>query len=255
MNQRIITGIVIGVIFAIPFVLGEEWFLGFGAVLMILVYKEFTAMLKITTFGITWLIGFVGIIIMYFMQTLNTENVTVDGMIGILVTLLILTVVKENFSVERAGALLVAVMYIGFGVASIVSLRFEQGLMWTTTVLVGICVVDIGAYFVGKRFGKRKLAESISPKKTIEGSIGGAVFAVITMFAIQYFWQPFESNWETVAVSIIVIVFGQLGDLIESGMKRRYQVKDSGKILPGHGGVFDRIDSWLTVFIILNLIF
>lgn len=255
MFQRTITGIIIAIVFVIPFVMGSEWFLVFAGIVALVAYREYAKMIKIQTFGLTWIIGAVGLSIMYITQTTTLVNEGMDAIIGVLVMLLILTVVKENFAVERAGALLIGVMYIGFGVASIASIREEKGFEWAVTIIVGICIVDIFAYLVGRKFGKTKLAEKISPKKTIEGSVGGSIIATIVIFGIQYFLAPFDSYLQTGLVAFIIVVFGQLGDLIESGIKRRYQVKDSGRILPGHGGVFDRIDSWLTVFILLNLIF
>jgi phosphatidate cytidylyltransferase len=123
-------------------------------------------------------------------------------------------------------------------------------------VFILIWVNDTFAYLVGKNFGKRKLFEKVSPKKTIEGFVGGFVFAIFSSFFIAHFFT-FLSTFEWFILSLIVGVFGTLGDLIESKFKRIAGVKDSGKIMPGHGGLLDRLDSFIFVvpyiFIFLKL--
>lgn len=101
---------------------------------------------------------------------------------------------------------------------------------------------DTFAYIVGKLFGRHKLFERISPKKTVEGFLGGLVFAIIGSYILSLFYQ-FLSPAVWIASGVILVVFGTLGDLIESQFKRNAGVKDSGTIMPGHGGVLDRLDS------------
>lgn len=102
---------------------------------------------------------------------------------------------------------------------------------------------DTGAYLVGRMFGKHKLFERISPNKTWEGAFGGAVFALIAGFLFGYFTGGHLGHW--LAISGLIVVFGTLGDLTESQIKRSVGVKDSGNLLPGHGGVLDRFDGVL----------
>ena len=103
---------------------------------------------------------------------------------------------------------------------------------------------DTGAYLAGKFFGKHKLFERISPKKTWEGSIGGGVLTLcIAYFLSIYFTNLNFTNW--IALGLIIVIFGGLGDLVESMLKRSLNVKDSGKLLPGHGGILDRFDGLL----------
>lgn len=101
---------------------------------------------------------------------------------------------------------------------------------------------DTGAYCTGVLFGKHPLFKRISPKKSWEGSIGGAVFCVATAFALAHFF-PIYSIGEWTGLALTVVVFGTWGDLTESLMKRQLGIKDSGNILPGHGGILDRFDS------------
>ncbi len=116
-------------------------------------------------------------------------------------------------------------------------------------------VTDSVAYFIGIKFGKTPLAPAISPKKTREGSLGGILFAAI--FAAVFALINEYSILPIVALGIFLSIIGQTGDLVESAMKRERVVKDSGKILPGHGGILDRFDSLLfvipTLYLILKL--
>lgn len=105
-----------------------------------------------------------------------------------------------------------------------------------------VWVNDSFAYLVGKNFGKQKLFPSISPKKTVEGFLGGLFFACVSSYFISYYTELLTfTSW--LILAIIISVFGTLGDLIESKFKRQAEVKDSGVIMPGHGGLLDRLDS------------
>ena len=103
---------------------------------------------------------------------------------------------------------------------------------------------DSGAYLVGSSIGKHALAPTISPNKTIEGNIGGIAITIIIMFFAGCYVELFDVK-TTITVTLITAVFGGLGDLVQSKIKRKCGVKDSGKILPGHGGMYDRLDSTL----------
>ena len=128
------------------------------------------------------------------------------------------------------------------------SQQYHDGLGFVVMMFVAIMMTDIGCYYAGKRFGKHKLAPVVSPNKTIEGSIGGAVSAVIGACIIGLFINYFfvEIPWYIpILVGFICTVFAQIGDLCESLIKRDAGVKDSGNSLPGHGGFLDRSDSFI----------
>jgi phosphatidate cytidylyltransferase len=127
-------------------------------------------------------------------------------------------------------------------------------------VVLGFLIIlwlnDTGAYFVGSLMGKHKLFERISPGKTWEGSIGGGIFALLTAWGLSFvFTQLSVSHW--MILSLIIVISGSLGDLVESMLKRSLGIKDSGTILPGHGGILDRFDAVLLsapfVFVYLAL--
>ena len=116
---------------------------------------------------------------------------------------------------------------------------------YNPNILLGFFLIlwtnDTFAYMVGKQFGKRKLFESVSPKKTWEGSLGGAIAALaLTYFLAPYFPELRKRDW--VVVAGLIVLFVNLGDLVQSKFKRSFNVKDSGTLLPGHGGILDRFD-------------
>ena len=126
------------------------------------------------------------------------------------------------------------------------------------SVFVTIWVNDTGAYLIGVTFGKHRLFERISPKKSWEGFFGGAAFAILSGYVFSLFIpQICLINW--LIISEIIVIFGTFGDLIESLLKRTVNVKDSGNIIPGHGGLLDRFDSMLlaapVVYIFLSFLF
>lgn len=112
------------------------------------------------------------------------------------------------------------------------------------SIFVFIWLSDTGAYCVGSLIGKHRLFERISPKKSWEGSIGGAFFSIASSFVFAHFF-PFMSAGQWAGLALTVVIFGTWGDLTESLMKRQLGIKDSGNILPGHGGMLDRFDSAL----------
>ena len=112
------------------------------------------------------------------------------------------------------------------------------------SIFVFIWLSDTGAYCVGSLIGKHRLFERISPKKSWEGSIGGGIFSIASPLGFAHFF-PFMPGWQWVGLAIVVVIFGTWGDLTESLMKRQLGIKDSGNILPGHGGMLDRFDSAL----------
>jgi phosphatidate cytidylyltransferase len=112
--------------------------------------------------------------------------------------------------------------------------------------MIGIIVVsDSAQYYTGRAFGRHKLAPVISPKKTVEGAVGGAVFGAIAGALFMHLWLPAIPPVTAVAASLCVAIAGMAGDLFESALKRRAGLKDSGNLIPGHGGLLDRVDSWL----------
>ena len=155
---------------------------------------------------------------------------------------------KETF--DDAGVYTLAALYIGTGfhyMAAIRNVNDGYGLQILCYVFVVVWSTDIGAYMIGKKIGKHKLWPVISPNKTWEGSIGAVICALIFTAVYVYLVPTGRNNALMIGLALILSIIGQMGDLVESAYKRFYGVKDSGKILPGHGGILDRFDSMLFV--------
>jgi phosphatidate cytidylyltransferase len=136
--------------------------------------------------------------------------------------------------------------------AYLISLRnLPEGLWWVLTVLPGVWLADGGAYLIGSRYGRRMLSPRLSPNKTWEGYLGGIVTATLLTPLLALAWSLWTGPQTNVTpvhaalLGLLLAVLTPLGDLGESMIKRQVGAKDSSHILPGHGGIFDRIDTWL----------
>lgn len=146
----------------------------------------------------------------------------------------------------RVAFLVTGVAYCGLLLSSLSGLRpMKDGLGWIVLALAVTWANDTGAYAAGRAFGKHKLYPAVSPGKTWEGLVGGTLGSVGGAFVVQAFLLPSLSPLAVLAVALPCSVLGPIGDLSESMLKRAYQVKDSGKIIPGHGGLLDRVDALL----------
>lgn len=155
---------------------------------------------------------------------------------------------------------IIGLFYVGGGCIFLTMIPYKENI-FSQFLILGIFVMvwinDSFAYIVGSLFGRHKLYPSVSPKKTIEGSLGGMVFALLAAYILaQYDSLLTLPQW--IILALIVIIMGDIGDLVESKLKRQAGVKDSGAILPGHGGMLDRLDSLIFAapfaFLMLNLI-
>jgi phosphatidate cytidylyltransferase len=150
--------------------------------------------------------------------------------------------------VLRAVAGLLTLVPLWLALNTLRSAHFaDQHLYGSTLIMVVLGIVwsaDIGAYFTGKNFGKRKLMPRVSPNKTIEGLLGGLATSVVFVMVFCYCAEVPQSNWLVYAIlTVFIALFSAIGDLLESMFKRQVGLKDSGSCLPGHGGILDRIDS------------
>ncbi len=165
----------------------------------------------------------------------------------------------KNYSSALASTML-GILYVGFAFSWIIPLRFaDPAAGWRLTVLLFVVVwaEDIFAYVIGRLAGRIPLAKTISPKKTVEGAVAGLAGALLVAWGFSHwFWQTGDPK-TVILIGGVVAVAGQAGDLVESALKRAANLKDSGAILPGHGGLLDRIDSLLfavpTLWLVWNL--
>ncbi len=154
------------------------------------------------------------------------------------------------------GKLIFTVIYVSlpFGFALGLPKFYDGTFTWEVFLLfVLIWSSDSFAYFTGRLFGKHKMAPKISPKKTWEGFVGGVIFTLVLGYFIEQKFPELRGNW--IIVGFLVSVFAPIGDLVESQLKRTFGVKDSGNIIPGHGGVLDRLDSFIIAAPVVYLYF
>ncbi|MHB9782465.1 phosphatidate cytidylyltransferase [Streptococcus sp. 10F2] len=165
------------------------------------------------------------------------------------------TVFVEEYSYDDAVVPIASSFYVGYGFHMLVRAQMS-GMDKVLYALFLVWATDSLAYFTGKRYGKRKLIPQVSPNKTIEGSLGGVAGAMVVT-TLFYLFSPGTFGGRSfilmLFLSILFSVAGQFGDLVESSIKRHYGVKDSGRFIPGHGGLLDRFDSLLFVFPLLHL--
>lgn len=168
----------------------------------------------------------------------------------ILITfILFLGSVKEStFDVTIVAKVVFGILYIPFLLSYFILLRAaDKGVLWVLFALVLAFAGDITALYIGKYFGKHKLSPIISPGKTVEGTIGLIAGSTVACLIFSYFFFPGLSLAKTGTLALIGSIFGQLGDLCESAIKRNYGFKDAGSLLPGHGGLMDRLDCLLFI--------
>lgn len=199
------------------------------------------------------ILAYVGIFFINFNHYIKDGRMTnlfIIAYIFILLINLILFYEKINFT--DISLVTLSIIYIGFSLVHVIYIRqLEYGGMLLWFVFLGAWVTDTAAYFTGMRFGKHKLIEKISPKKTIEGCIGGFAGCFLSFIIISSLIQFFNNvNIDYLSVTILSIIcsgVAQIGDLVASAIKRQYHYKDFGTIMPGHGGILDRFDSILFV--------
>ena len=169
---------------------------------------------------------------------------------GLMSTLVIAFVIKGGVSTVSVSVTVLGVAWIGLGLAHALLLRDipEHGVLAVLTVLLAVWAGDAGAYFIGLLFGRHKLAPTVSPGKTWEGLIAGIVATIGVTFLALY-EANFLSIPESLVLGAVIAIAAPLGDLFESALKRDADVKDSGRLLAGHGGVLDRIDALLFAWV------
>lgn len=238
-------------------ILGGWWFSAFVILLMIVAAGEFFATLRTRGYRPVALFGLVGVVLM----GLGAHNVGPLAIGGWAAAMTVLTVLFFSLSPRRNALANVAVTVLGMGWVGMLAFAIlvaagPQPVAHIFFVVIVVAGNDIGAYFVGRGFGRRSLAPHVSPKKTVEGLIGGLLVGGVAASVLAVFppWQSVGITRALVAAAIIGVTT-PIGDLAESMIKRALEVKDMGSVLPGHGGMLDRIDSFLFAVPAIYLLF
>lgn len=155
----------------------------------------------------------------------------------------LLRIRKQGLDMSHAGRVILGILYIPLLMAHFILIRQTQsGVLWIFFILVMAFAGDTAAYYIGRRLGKRKLLPEVSPGKTVEGTIGLVAGSIAGCLLFKLFFFPMLPVAHAAVLGLVGSVTGQLGDLSESVLKRAAGVKDSGTLLPGHGGILDRLD-------------
>ena len=225
------------------------WFTVLAAVWGLLAVLEFYRMvavskvLPLTCFGLVWTLLF--ILHPHFEYELVVPLLLTSGVVLSLILLV--------FSTQKEGAfsswawVMAGILYVGWLVSYLVALRLDAGRDWLFLALFATFASDTAAFFAGRALGRHRLAPRISPAKTWEGAIAGLFGAIIIslLFTLPTPLQLPLGYGQAILLGILISVFGQLGDLVESLLKRNTGVKEAGNLMPGHGGLLDRMDSVL----------
>jgi phosphatidate cytidylyltransferase len=258
MKQRIITAVAAAAVF-LPIVIYGGW--PFAIMVYLIAAIALYEALKMKGLQLFTVPGIISLLLLWtfmvperylsFFEGLNYTKTEVF-VFGILLLLTYTVITKNRFTYEDAAFSILSILYVGIGFYYFIETR-DANLTYVFYSLFIIWATDSGAYFIGRAIGKNKLWPEISPNKTIEGFFGGIGSAIVVAIAFSLFADMGVSTILLIAATAFLAVFGQIGDLVESALKRQFNVKDSGWILPGHGGMLDRFDSLLFVWPMIHL--
>ena len=251
MLKRILTSLVLASIGVPAIIYGGIFFWLLMAVFVVVASWEYINLMRGADFQPSMMISVSGVFIIFLMRTYfpTYESAALIGFVFLSMAYHLVAFERGRDRAAGDFAITIAsLVYMGWIGSYLVKLReLPNGLFWFTLVLPIVWFADSGAYLIGKKFGKHKLSPRLSPKKTWEGYWGGVLFGVLG--SILFAW-PWRHNIEisllqTILLGLVLSMLTTLGDLGESMIKRQSGIKDSSHILPGHGGIFDRIDTWL----------
>ena len=247
LTLRIVSAVILVGFFAASLYLGGIWFTGFLALVAMVALGEFYATVRRVGYNPLALVGLLAVLAM----PLVASGGSITGVAGVAVTatvavILVFTLVSRRHPLENASVTVFGMMWVALLVFAVPIAYSPHPVAYVLAVAFITAMVDIGSYFVGKGFGRRALAPRLSPNKTVEGFIGGVVAAVLTSAVISTFPPYADLGFEgSILLGVLIAVVAPVGDLAESMVKRSLGVKDMGSILPGHGGMLDRLDGFL----------
>ncbi|MBC7606705.1 MAG: CDP-archaeol synthase [Burkholderiales bacterium] len=241
---RTLSGVVYIVLLIAASLRLNSFLLLFGLFLLVMVV-EFCDLVQLKKFPALAISVFGYVLFAYFTVNKNTELLLLAATLFVAVKSFIFLIDPLKNKMDTLSKYVFLIGYVILPVILITKIPSVQS-SFNPKIIIGIFILiwtnDTFAFIIGKSIGKRKLFERISPKKTIEGFFGGLIFAVVFAILVAKYYV-YHAVYQWVVISLILSVFGTIGDLVESKFKRMALVKDSGKIMPGHGGILDRLDS------------
>lgn len=253
--KRIITALIGLPSMVLAIILGNKYIIGIGIVIVgIICMYEYFGVIKKVSKPIEW-VGYLSTILIVsaiFIEAskmITLVTYSIPFFMLLLFLQVIITNMRTNF--KDVAYTFIGIIYISFFLMFIVLIRgLEHGKILMGYTLIISWATDIFAYLIGRKFGKHKFSK-ISPKKSIEGSIAGIigsiVISVIYTFIISKYWQIHNQYTLVIFATFILSIISQIGDFVASSIKRFVDVKDYSELLPGHGGMLDRIDSLLFI--------
>ncbi|MCX6170049.1 MAG: phosphatidate cytidylyltransferase [Ignavibacteriales bacterium] len=254
LSTRVIVALIGVPLIVILSLIGKIPFLIFTLGIGLVSYYEFSKMVRNKHSYTNRFIGYLAVALIIINEYKNFFDYRIFFICLILLLLLFELFRNKESAIANLGTTLLGIFYIGFFSAAILDLRefyndsaftYAQGGYLIISILVSIWICDSAAYFIGSAYGLHKLMPRVSPNKSWEGAVAGFFFAIVGMIAARELVLAFLTMKDAIAIGVIVGIFGQLGDLVESLLKRDSHVKDSSSLIPGHGGIFDRFDSLL----------
>jgi len=251
---RVIVSLVAIPLIVLVSYLGSYYFFYFILAIGLISYYEFSGIVKKNIANANLWFGLFAVCCIITNQFYRKIDFIPLLFVIILLLLMIELFHNKGSVVKNLGATFLGILYIGLFSSALIAIRefypndndlYIRGGYVIISILATIWICDSAAFFGGTAFGKHKLFLRISPNKSWEGALFGFVFAILTMLLAKLVVLDFLSWTDVIVMGIIIGIVGQLGDLVESGIKRDAGVKDSSSIIPGHGGVFDRFDSLL----------
>ena len=253
LQQRTITGL-IGFVIILCCILYSEWsFLLLFCTISSLTQLEFYKLLGLDgNQPLTYYGTFCGTVMMLLAYLIEQDLVSFENyfLISPLLSMIFFIKLYKKNDLKpftNIGFTFLGIIYVALPFSLIIVMAMRGGTYNYEIVLGSLLLLwasDIGGYFAGTNFGKRKLFERISPKKSWEGAMGSAAFATLIAFVLGHYFRTFEP-WKWYCIGGIIVVVGTYGDLVESLFKRSIAIKDSGNSIPGHGGFLDRFDGLL----------
>jgi phosphatidate cytidylyltransferase len=239
LRLRILSGIVLAVVVLLATWLGGFAFRVLASGMALLIYYEWSTITRLTDTDFRAnAFGWLSVTLVAGLVIFGFDEFALPVLIG--ATLIGLA---YSIALKGSGWLTGGIVYSGLTAISLAAIRGDSahGFAAMLFIFAVVWATDILAYFVGRAIGGPKLAPPISPGKTWSGAIGGAISAVVAGTLVHMAFFPLNGLWVP-AVALVLSVFSQVGDLFESFIKRRFGVKDSSRLIPGHGGVMDRVD-------------